>query len=313
MAINQVNANDSTSSGDTDIDGDALTYSCYYDTGVDGLVADDLECSSLSGVSFVIETGVMNWTPNNLQAGNFEFKISASDGNLSDVLIFTIEVISKPGNIWLSGDDAVNQSGVYGTKGEAATGNKPGGRFVCEGTIASNGDVYIFGGVGYDSTGTNGRLNDLWKYDVSEGMWIWLSGDDVVNQSGVYGTKGEAAAGNKPGGRNGTSGIMDSNGDFIIFGGNGYDSAGSSGPLNDLWKYDVSEGMWTWLSGDDVKNQSGVYGTKGVADIANKPGGRHSFVGMIDSNEDFIIFGGTGYNSSGTVGKLNDLWKLDIE
>ena len=53
----------------------------------------------------------------------------------------------------------------------------------------------------------------------------------------------------------------DAAGNFWLFGGNGYDSAGTSGYLNDLWKY--SAGQWTWMGGSNVVNQQGTYGTQG--------------------------------------------------
>jgi hypothetical protein len=56
-------------------------------------------------------------------------------------------------------------------------------------------------------------------------------------QPGVYGTFGMSAAGNDPGGRDGTSFWMDSSGNLWLFGGYGYDANGAVGLLNDLWKY----------------------------------------------------------------------------
>ena len=61
------------------------------------------------------------------------------------------------------------------------------------------GNVWLFGGLGYDSAGTLGYLNDLWKY--SAGQWTWMGGSNVGNQEGTYGTQGTAAAGNVPGAR----------------------------------------------------------------------------------------------------------------
>ena len=64
VAISEINATDD-SGGDTDIDGDVVTYS-YFDTNLDGTVDTANTCSSLPGtVSFVASTGVFNWEPNN--------------------------------------------------------------------------------------------------------------------------------------------------------------------------------------------------------------------------------------------------------
>ncbi len=86
----------------------------------------------------------------------------------------------------------------------------------------------------------------------------------------------------------------DANGDLWLFGGDGYDSTGAFGHLNDLWKFNGTN--WTWVSGADTGGQQGVYGTKGVAVAANVPGGRHGSVSWTDASGNLWLFGGTGYD-----------------
>ena len=141
-------------------------------------------------------------------------------------------------------------AGVYGTLGVAAAGNTPGSRALPVSWTDSSSNLWLFGGSGYDSTGTCGvlasegtcgALNDLWKFDTSSKEWIWMSGASSVGSqggaSGIYGTLGVAAAGNVPGGRSGAVSWIDSNGNLWLFGGGGFDSTGTGGSLNDLWKY----------------------------------------------------------------------------
>ncbi len=61
-----------------------------------------------------------------------------------------------------------------------------------------------------------------------------MSGSDTDDQPGVYGTQGIAAASNVPGGRENAVSWTDSKGNFWLFGGYGYDSAGSLCYMNDL-------------------------------------------------------------------------------
>jgi hypothetical protein len=75
----------------------------------------------------------------------------------------------------------------------------------------------------------------LWKFDGTN--WKWVSGSNVTNQSGVYGAIGVASGSNIPGARTGSICWKDGSGNFWLFGGYGYDSTGSIGDLNDLWKY----------------------------------------------------------------------------
>ncbi len=214
--------------------------------------------------------------------------------------------------MWVSGDDTADSPGVYGTKGVASASNIPGGRYADISWTDTAGDLWLFGGSDYDSAGSFDLLNDLWKYDVSAGTWTWVSGDDTRNNPGVYGSKGVASASNIPGGRSGSISWTDGVGDLWLFGGKGWDSAGSYGRLNDLWKYDVPAGTWTWVSGDDTRNNPGVYGTKGVASASNIPGGRDMSISWTDAAGDLWLFGGSGYDSAGGSGYLNDLWKIEI-
>ena len=103
--------------------------------------------------------------------------------------------------------------------------------------------------------------------------WMWVSGDNVMDQVGTYGTKGTANASNVPGAREGAVSWIDTQGKLWLFGGSGY-SGSSDGYLNDLWKFDPTTLQWTWVSGDNVVDQVGTYGTKGTPAPSNVPGAR---------------------------------------
>jgi N-acetylneuraminic acid mutarotase len=170
----------------------------------------------------------------------------------------------------------------------------------------SSGNFWLFGGFGYDSNGSQGTLNDLWKY--SSGEWSWESGSKLVNQLGIYGIQGVPAPGNVPGSRNWSVGWTDSSGDLWLFGGVGYGVSGPAGLLNDLWKF--SNGQWTWESGFPIANLIGTYGTRGMAAPSNVPGSRQQAVSWTDASGSFWLFGGNGPDSTANTGLLNDLWKF---
>ncbi|HEG44242.1 MAG TPA: hypothetical protein ENH94_09360 [Phycisphaerales bacterium] len=204
---------------------------------------------------------------------------------------------------WVSGSDITDQLGVYGTKGVADAANTPSARYFAFSWSDINGFLWLFGGDGYDCDGNRGNLNDLWKFDGTN--WTWVMGSDIRNQPGVYGTKGVADPNNIPDGRSNGVSWVDNEGNFWLFGGSGY-----SGYLNDLWKFDGTN--WTWISGSSTGNSVGIYGTKGVADAANIPGGRYGSVSWTDGDDNLWLFGGYGYDSIGDRGWLNDLWKYNI-
>jgi len=171
--------------------------------------------------------------------GGLGFDANGTYGNLNDFWEF------NPASnqwAWMGGSNTVpcnncGRPGAYGTLGTPAAGNIPGGRDTAFSWTDSSGDIWLFGGDGYNDNGNAGGLNDLWEFTPSTIQWAWMGGSSTVDQSGVYGTLGTPAAGNVPGGRAGTADWNDGSGRFWLFGGQGYDANGNAGYLNDLWEY----------------------------------------------------------------------------
>ena len=91
-------------------------------------------------------------------------------------------------------------------------------------------------------TGGYGSLSDLWEFNPSTNEWAWMGGSSTVpavggGQAGVYGTLDTPSATGIPGGRLGASSWTDGSGYLWLFGGQGLDSTGSLGYLNDVWRY----------------------------------------------------------------------------
>jgi hypothetical protein len=202
----------------------------------------------------------------------------------------------------MGGAELINQPGTYGVQGTASTANTPSARFGAVGWTDTKGNLWLFGG----SSGTNSvaPLNDLWMF--GSGEWTWMSGSTNPDQSGTYGTRGSGSAGNTTGVRVYAVTWTGTDGSLWLFGGDGYESAGLTGALNDLWNY--RQGQWTWISGSAVVGQTGTYGTLGSGGPGNAPGERGQAVGWKDVSGNFWLFGGLGYDSVGTLGQLNDLW-----
>ena len=140
---------------------------------------------------------------------------------------------------WVSGANFVNQTATFGTQGVAAATNVPGARWSAATWSDSNGNLWLFGGFGYDATG-NGTLGDLWEF--KGGQWIWVKGPSSVSQAAVYGIQANLRVWphviNYPGTRWGATYWTAPNG-FWMFGGEGFDSASGVGDslLSDLWRY----------------------------------------------------------------------------
>ena len=212
---------------------------------------------------------------------------------------------------WVGGSNSVDPIGNYGTLGVAAPANAPGGRVSAAIWTDSVGNVWMFGGYGWDSAGNSEYLNDLWSYSPSTHQWAWMGGSNLIDATGVYGTQGVAAAGNVPGARTQALGWMGADGRLWLFGGSGYAASGAPDSLNDLWVYDPATNMWAWVSGSTGVDANGVYGTRGIAASGNSPGARFNAMNWTDSAGHLWMFGGVGMNTVGANGRLNDLWSYD--
>jgi len=223
--------------------------------------------------------------------------------------------------IWQAGANVANQP---------TTATFPGARWGAAYYSDAVGNMWMFGGQGYDSTGNIGLLNDLWKYNIAGRTWTLVLPAATVtfNVNGAYGTQGTAAANNLPGGRQTAVLWAEPSGTTIwLFGGFGLDSNGTNlgvgqigSVLNDLWKFDTGTGMWTWVSGSSTANQNGVYGTQATSNVATNaaassvPGARWGSSGWVNPDGDLFLFGGFGYGSLATqpTGFLNDVWEYDV-
>ena len=221
---------------------------------------------------------------------------------------------------WVSGSNTIDAQGVYGTKGVAAPTNVPGARSNEMSWTDADGNLWLFGGAGTDATSNFIAFNDIWKFSPASGEWTWVGGSSTPGAAGVYGTQGVAAATNMPGAREVNNVVWkDAVGDIWVFGGDGSDATGAYTRLNDLWKYSPASGEWTWVSGSPLGNAIwgaptgpaiGVYGTQGVAAATNVPGARLIPVTWMGADGSLWLFGGSGYDSTGGQGLLNDLWKF---
>jgi N-acetylneuraminic acid mutarotase len=229
---------------------------------------------------------------------------------------------------WMSGSNTTpsfsGPPGSYGTIGVYGPSNFPGGRQNASTWTDSSGNLWLFGGDGYDGTQPNpnfGELNDLWEFNPNlpnsatgtNGEWAWMGGSSTVPQySGNPGVFVEP--GQYPGSRSGAASWTDSSGNFWLFGGEGFDGAGNGGNLNDLWEFNPSTSIWAWISGSAVISnggQPGMYGTMGTPNgTTNVPGGRYEAASWIDSSGNLWLSGGQG-NGATSAGMLNDLWAFN--
>lgn len=138
---------------------------------------------------------------------------------------------------WVSGADTARAIGTYGTIDTETTTDAPGSRSGAVSWIDGDGNLWLFGGYGLDTTAYERWLNDLWKYNRTSKSWTWTSGGSTGGSKGSFGTKGTADPANVPSARYSSVSWIDASGRLWFFGGYGADSKAAGGWLNDLWQF----------------------------------------------------------------------------
>jgi len=204
---------------------------------------------------------------------------------------------------WVSGDKEKLGTATYGTKGTAAAANTPGARTNATSWIDADDNLWFFGGDSTPiTTGLDGELNDLWKFNTTTSEWTWVTGEETFDyNNGDYGTQWEASDDTSPRGRTDAVAWVRGN-KLFMFGG----MLGNNYKANDLWMFDPSTTQWTWLSGSKDANIKSVFDEKGTASFSTYPGARKGTTSWVDSDGNLWLFGGLG----NPYGRANDLWKL---
>jgi hypothetical protein len=124
------------------------------------------------------------------------------------------------------------------------------------------------------------------------GTWTWLSGSSGTNQAGIYGIRNVANDTNVPGARYGHCIATDISSNVLyLFGGR------TTAETNDLWVYNITTDVWTWISGSSTTSAAASYGTQFRS--TNVPGARsvHSMVFHARENS-LYVFGGYGRDAT---------------
>jgi len=219
------------------------------------------------------------------------------------VVLFIVSdgIAQTPGEwTWMGGSTSLNASGNFGTQGVPGISNYPPSLYEVANWVDLQGNFWLYGGIG----GGIGVWGDLWKFNPQTLEWTWIYGITSAGVFPVYGIKGVASPTNNPGSRSwGIVSWTDQAGDLWCFGGqvgNGFQNA----LVNDLWKYTISSGLWTWMGGDTVVNSPGNFGIKGVPSTNNFPPSRsyESATGWIDNSNNLWL----------ACGGYDDVWRYSI-
>jgi Galactose oxidase, central domain len=249
--------------------------------------------------------GHMTWTDS---AGHFwMFGGVTTGGEFNDVWEFdsTAGVWG-----WVAGSASLNPAAVYpAAPGGSGPMYTPGGRHSGVVWADGSGNLWLFGGLGIDGTGTDAYLNDLWYFNMRSGVWTFVGGPTTGGDfTGVVPTSTGTFGNGWPSARNTPASWIDNGGRLWMFGGFYVDSSSNSQTLNDLWVYDPTQGKWALMARHPL-NSGGTYGLPSTP--GSFPGARFGTVTWKDSSGRLWLLGGVGADSHNTIGALADLWMLD--
>jgi hypothetical protein len=152
------------------------------------------------------------------------------------LISLNLTALAQPGEwTWMNGDSIANPSAVWGIQGIPDSANTPQGLYECAQWQDLDGNFWLFGGI---DLGWQEYQNAMWKYNPLTLEWTWISGSQNCCQDGVYGVQGIPSINNYPGSRKVAATWVDLDGNFWLFGGEGQDKNGTTGDINDLWRYD---------------------------------------------------------------------------
>ncbi|KAI3658834.1 hypothetical protein MP638_005840 [Amoeboaphelidium occidentale] len=245
-------------------------------------------------------------------------------GFLNDFYRFDID---KEQWQFLAGETEINNQGAHGHRHQMGPSYYPSARFGHASFYDFvNKTAYIVAGRGIGLYGSNGYLNDVWKFDLDKNQWGFWGGSREVNQktrnfnlnnqlNWKDNWEDNAGLEMSPGGRFGFMSVVSlDNAYMYLYGGYGLDIYGRETYLNELWQYRYDLDSWNLVSGSGTGNTEAVYPSKlNEASFSVYPSARSDFGGWFDHDKDIIyVYGGEGVKGPKSLDVLGDLWRLDM-
>jgi len=173
----------------------------------------------------------------------------------------------------------------------AAGNDQPVNKYGFDMVMLKNGTIVLFGGL----SSINAYGNDLWFYDPDLNLWSYISGNknQILND-----TLNVAIYDIYPGGRRSYSMNVLDDDSIILIGGQGQnDSSITQRNIDDIWKYNPTTNVWSFL-----------YGSKQL-DANGDPGYINYQCAVTINSNDTLVFG--GFNSLEQLG-TNMIYKLNL-
>ncbi len=182
--------------------------------------------------------------------------------------------------------------------------------------IDNDDNIWCYSGRYWGSSPNSGTMGynktELWKYVSLTNNWI-LVDEGTLDFAGNFGTMGVESSENKPPALENAITWTDSNNNLWMFGGLLLSYGTNNYISNALWKYNISTGNWTWISGSNLPNGVNSFGTTGSESPNSIPGATDSGRGgWVDSDGFLWLLDTTlNYYSVSSYGKTTNIWKFN--
>jgi hypothetical protein len=161
---------------------------------------------------------------------------------------------------------------------------------------------FIYGGYYWE---TDKNLGDLWRYNVTSGMWAWLHGTNQLNSLG-NGNGNVSQSELFPACRSNPGWTYDQEKRILYFNG-GYTEYVASA---DVWSYSVDDNIFTMLGGVQGYVGTAVYGAPGEYGPSFIPQARYGNSLVLNSTSQILYM---THGSSKTGNVLADFWGFDLK
>lgn len=212
---------------------------------------------------------------------------------------------------WMNGSDELNQPGVYNVQGVFDENNLPAARSQAMSWVDATGRFWLYGGATNQGYYSRETLDDLWCYDPAINQWMWATGSKLPNQLRIYSAQGTEAPENTPGSREAAMAWGGGDNTLWLYGGYCMFPPKLTNEYNDIWRFNIETGQWTWIDGSVEPDDMGYSGEQGVADGLNVPSPRRNASTWTGIDGKLWLFGGIGWEAAWDTGCTNDLWRFD--
>jgi N-acetylneuraminic acid mutarotase len=242
--------------------------------------------------------GAITWTDNKDNLWIFGGNANNSAGEFNDIELhndlWKFNTKNKKWS-WISGLIEPQKKNKKNDRGKFDSNIAPSPRSMSSGWFDSvNNKMYIYGGVGIDSTGNIGGLSDMWVFDIQKEQWNKPNETrNSINSEAKFATLDTYDKQNNPGYRINAN-YWNQNGDELyMMGGQNKFSPRVVEIERFVWAYNTKLNQWKIVLGlESVVTSSGST--------------------FMDRNNNLYLFGGVEYDEKkGYTNPSNKVWKLN--